>query len=96
MINEGGRGEIVNLPSGAQVIPHDISMAMAANSNNSAPQQVHVTVGVSVDESGNLQAYVKDVSQGAVSEGLTGYVKSDAFVQHVSTAATKGRARRLG
>ncbi|WP_422122934.1 phage tail tape measure protein [Planococcus sp. X10-3] len=28
-INEGGRGELVNLPSGAQVIPHDISMKYA-------------------------------------------------------------------
>ncbi|NOJ41375.1 hypothetical protein [Bradyrhizobium australiense] len=34
MINEGGRGEIVNLPSGAQVIPHDISMQMAAAAGN--------------------------------------------------------------
>ena len=24
-INEGGRGEIVNLPSGSQIIPHDVS-----------------------------------------------------------------------
>ena len=24
-INEGGRGEIVNLPSGSQIIPHDIA-----------------------------------------------------------------------
>ncbi|WP_445215745.1 phage tail tape measure C-terminal domain-containing protein [Bradyrhizobium sp. Pa8] len=29
MINEGGRGEIVDLPRGARVIPHDVSMAMA-------------------------------------------------------------------
>src|SRR6185436_17075042 len=30
IINEGGRGEIVNLPTGAKVIPHDVSMRMAA------------------------------------------------------------------
>lgn len=29
MMNEGGRGEIVNLPNGAQVIPHDISAMYA-------------------------------------------------------------------
>jgi phage-related protein len=28
-INEGGRGELVNLPNGAQVIPHDVSMKYA-------------------------------------------------------------------
>ena len=28
-MNEGGRGELVNLPSGAQVIPHDISVKYA-------------------------------------------------------------------
>jgi hypothetical protein len=31
---------------------------------SSGQQSVHVTVGVSVDRSGNLQAYVKDVAQG--------------------------------
>lgn len=34
MINEGGRGEIVDLPNGSRVIPHDVSMKMAANSNS--------------------------------------------------------------
>lgn len=29
MMNEGGRGELVNLPNGAQVIPHDVSMKYA-------------------------------------------------------------------
>jgi len=28
-INEGGRGELVNLPNGSQVIPHDVSMRYA-------------------------------------------------------------------
>lgn len=31
-INEGGRGELVSLPSGAQVIPHDISKTYARES----------------------------------------------------------------
>lgn len=31
-MNEGGRGELVNLPSGAQVIPHDISVKYAKES----------------------------------------------------------------
>lgn len=29
MMNEGGRGELVNLPNGDQVIPHDVSMPYA-------------------------------------------------------------------
>lgn len=29
VMNEGGRGELVNLPNGAQVIPHDVSMRYA-------------------------------------------------------------------
>lgn len=28
-MNEGGRGELVNLPNGSQVIPHDISVKYA-------------------------------------------------------------------
>jgi len=35
-INELG-GEIVNLPRGTQIIPHDVSMAMAKNSSNAPP-----------------------------------------------------------
>ena len=93
MINEVG-GEIVNLPSGAQVIPHDVSMAMAANSNSATG--VHVTVGAEFDDDGRFKVYVKNVSQKAVADGISGYVGSPAFVQHVATASTKGRARRLG
>lgn len=33
-INEYGRGEIVNLPRGAQVIPHDVSMRMVGRQSN--------------------------------------------------------------
>lgn len=58
-INERG-GEIVNLPSGAQVIPHDISQQLAGSRQSAT----HVTVGVSVDDQGNLQAYVRNVARG--------------------------------
>lgn len=34
-MNEGGRGEMVLLPSGAQVIPHDVSMAYAREAGRS-------------------------------------------------------------
>lgn len=32
-INEGGRGEVVNLPNGSQVIPHDVATKQAAAQN---------------------------------------------------------------
>ncbi|RDW17050.1 hypothetical protein CWR48_15735 [Oceanobacillus arenosus] len=35
-INEGGRGELVMMPSGAQVIPHDVSMKYARESAKAA------------------------------------------------------------
>lgn len=35
-INEGGRGELVNLPNGAQVIPHDVSMRYAREAGRNA------------------------------------------------------------
>lgn len=44
-INEGGRGEIVNLPSGSQIIPHDI-----AKKGN----QKSITLEVKFDIAGNL------------------------------------------
>lgn len=44
-INEGGRGEIVNLPSGSQIIPHDIA-------KTSANKSIKIDVNFNVD--GNL------------------------------------------
>lgn len=56
IINDRG-GEIVDLPSGARVYPHDVSMRMAqAQSRDST----HVTVGVEVDGEGSIRAFVKD------------------------------------
>ena len=57
IINDRG-GEIVDLPSGARVYPHDVSMRMAqAQSGGSS---THVTVGVEVDGEGSIRAFVKD------------------------------------
>ena len=38
-MNEGGRGELVNLPNGAQVIPHDVSMKYAREAAKSTSDQ---------------------------------------------------------
>jgi hypothetical protein len=57
----GERGpELVNLPRGSQVYPHQQSMAMAANSN--APQKVQIEVSISVDEGGNIVPLVRQVA----------------------------------
>lgn len=59
----GERGpELVNLPKGSQVIPSPQSMRMMRGGQ----QGVNVNVGVSVDDEGKLQAYVKSVSQQTV------------------------------
>ena len=55
-INERG-GEIVNLPRGSQVIPHDLSKQMLQG----AGQNVNIHVTAAFDESGNL--YVKNVAR---------------------------------
>lgn len=38
-INEGNKGEIVDLPNGTRVIPHDVSMAMAKGGSSSSKTQ---------------------------------------------------------
>ncbi|WP_158259881.1 phage tail length tape measure family protein [Phyllobacterium phragmitis] len=58
----GERGpELIKLPGGSQVLPNVPSMKSlaAANANRS---NVHVTVGVDVDKSGNLMPFVVSVS----------------------------------
>lgn len=57
-VNEGRRGEIINLPSGTQIIPHDVSMAAAQSGGGS------VTVNVTVQ--GNVignRAYAEELGQ---------------------------------
>ncbi|WP_273687099.1 tail tape measure protein [Ketogulonicigenium vulgare] len=56
-INERG-GEIVDLPSGTRIIPHDVSNRMA---DQAARSGVDVAVTVGIDQSGNL--FVKQIAQ---------------------------------
>lgn len=53
-----------------------------------------VDVAVSVDNNGNLQAYVKNVSMQSASDALGSYVGSPQFVDHVGDAATLARTQR--
>lgn len=77
-INEGGRGELVNLPNGAQVIPHDVSMkyareaghASARNTGDNRRQQVepshqtrHLTVEIPMDGEVVARKTFRDLDQ---------------------------------
>lgn len=94
-VNEEG-GEILDLPSGTRVIPHDVSMAMAAQGGLGAgAQAVHVSVGVTVDDDGKLQAVVRNVSQATTTQGIAAFAGSPQFVDHVGAATSKARSRRL-
>lgn len=79
--------ELVNLPRGSQVIPNH----RLGDVGGGGTQNVHVTVGVSVDQNGNLQAYVANVAQEkgaeATARGIKSFVESRGFVEHVAKAA---------
>lgn len=51
-VNEGRRGEIINLPSGTQIIPHDVSMAAAQGGGG---RSVTVNVNIAGNVLGNRQ-----------------------------------------
>lgn len=80
LVGEDGP-EIVNMPRGAQVIPNH---QLRRGQQSSGGGKMAVDVGVSVDNNGNLQAYVKSVSrqqaggiaQQATRQGLRDYQKS--------------------
>jgi hypothetical protein len=59
--------------------------------SNSGERAVRVDVAVSVDQSGNLQAYVKNVSQQSASDVVNAFATDPSFVNHVSQAAMTGR-----
>jgi hypothetical protein len=62
-----------------------VAPAMPANSNR--PQAVHVTVGVSVDDQGELQAYVKSVSERTVGDAAPGIVSASVSKAREATPA---------
>ncbi len=65
-INERGAGsEIINLPRGSQVIPaHKVDSYLRGGGSGGSTK---VDVGVTVDQNGNLQAYVKKISRSEAS-----------------------------
>lgn len=69
-VNERG-GEIMDLPNGTRIIPHDVSMAMAAGNDNRSPT---VNLYLVEDSSRAGQTEQKTNSQGGVD--LTAFVDS--------------------
>ncbi|WVT73335.1 hypothetical protein QM996_17945 [Sinorhizobium chiapasense] len=88
----GERGpELVNLPKGSQVIPSAQSMRMMRGGQ----QAMQVQVGVSVDDEGKLQAYVKKVSKQEVASAaprIVGAANQQAPAAVARHQATKGGA----
>ena len=65
-INEGGRGELVVLPNGTQVIPHDVSMAYAqaaASAPTSSPTSSNLNTNVGLKITGT-DSFSNDLLKG--------------------------------
>ena len=68
VINEAGRGELVNLPDGSQVIPHDVSMRYAREAG-----QADRGADNDIDLSGILSGVVIEVNSSANLDGKAIY-----------------------
>jgi tape measure domain-containing protein len=91
IINERG-GEIVDLPRGSRVIPHDVSMAMA---RNSGPQKVDMNLTVVVQGSGDkeLMTNMKAGAEEAAGRVLKKYRGSMAMTADVAGHLQRGKTR---
>ena len=83
-INERG-GELVNLPNGSTVIPHDLSRGIIDRQNQS--RDVNVRVGI--DRNGNLQAYVADMMD-------SGFAAYDSTLKTKVPGIMANRTKRSG
>ena len=71
--------------------------AQGMGGQSGLPQSVHVTsdVKVSVDENGNLQAYVAKTSQAQAQNAVNSFAKSQDFTTLVGRAASKARGMNI-
>ena len=67
---------------------------MSGDTASSGPQGLHVSFGVSMDDDGKLQAYVKEVSSKAFSDGLSTYVMSPDHIAHTAQASKVAKTYR--
>jgi len=58
-------------------------------------QGMHVSVGVSVDRDGNLQAYVKDIARGESARAARQFTRTDEFRARAASASADFRERRI-
>ncbi|MDS9468213.1 hypothetical protein RGQ15_11610 [Paracoccus sp. MBLB3053] len=86
-LNERG-GEILDLPRGTRIIPHDISKRMADRSAQSG--QLDIRVGVDPD-TGNLTAFVEGVSGNVAAQAVGAYDKQ--MPQRMQQISMKPRTR---
>ncbi|ETD89943.1 hypothetical protein ACTTAL_03420 [Rhodobacter capsulatus] len=85
-INERG-GEIIDLPTGARVYPHDVSMRMAekaGSGSSTRTENLHVTAEIL--ENGNLAMFVRDQAGRVVAQAAPKIVSQ--------SVASTGRAMR--
>ncbi|MFC5736945.1 hypothetical protein [Sinirhodobacter huangdaonensis] len=87
-VNERG-GEILDLPSGTRIIPHDVSNRMADQAAK-AGGQLSVTIGFD-SSTGGLSAYVRDEAGRVVASGISAYDK--ALPGRVQTISQNPRKR---
>lgn len=80
--------ELMNVPSGAQILPNGVGPPNAGGATK-------VDVGVSVDNNGNLQAFVKSISQETAATTVSGALSSPGFVDRVGAASKKAKMRRI-
>lgn len=88
-VNERG-GEIMNLPRGTQVIPHDISKRMADKAASGGMGSL--AISVAVDQSGGLKAFVRNEAGQIVAQSQP--VTVQRAVQ--ATGKTMGRTKQFG
>jgi hypothetical protein len=70
-INEQG-GEIVDLPRGSRVIPHDVSMRMAANANRPAPSPAKIELHTHI-YGGSGDDHIRTLSKQGAQEAISEY-----------------------
>ncbi|WP_166461787.1 phage tail tape measure protein [Paracoccus alkanivorans] len=90
-INERG-GELVNLPGGSTVIPHDLSRRMLNDIGNGQTEAGQMDLRVFVDQDGNWQARVEQISKGVA----TGEIRraAPAILSQVPKAMEEYRMKR--
>lgn len=94
--NQASKPFLPGFAAGGSLSPWgDVTRFQPAQGGGSqqAVQQVQVQVGVSVDEDGQLQAYVKSVSQNTAAAGLKQYRTSQQMARDVATHSSKAAVR---